>query len=65
MDGLFDACDVTLQQVDGFVDFLHLGSEPLDEGVVERRGDFGLAERCCAISQYRVGVGANQAVVDS
>jgi len=34
-DRLFDVHDIAVEEIDRFVDFLHLGGEALDESVVK------------------------------
>ena len=65
LNGFFNALNVALEEVDRFVDLLHLRTEALHKRMIEGRGNIGAAENRCAIGQYRVGIRPNQAVIDA
>ena len=54
-----------LQQINALIHMLHLRRQPLHERVVKRRSHIALPECGGTISENRVGVGADEAVVDA
>lgn len=64
-DGLFHGLDVALQQINALIHMLHLRRQPLHKRVVKRRSHIALPECSGTISKNRVGVGADEAVVDA
>ncbi len=65
LDRIFHIMDVALDHVNTFVDFLHLGAEALDKGVVKRRSNVGFAKDCRPVCEDRVRVGSDETVVDA
>ena len=56
---------VHLQQINALIHMLHLRRQPLHKRVVKRRSHIALPECSGTISKNRVGVGADEAVVDA
>jgi len=65
LDSLFHIIDVASDHVNTFVNFLHLGAEALDKGVVERRSNVGFAKDGRPVCEDRVRVGSDETVVDA